>query len=492
MRRISSGAVIARVRPRPRGAPAPLIAAAAWLAALGIAFVLECYEEVPRVPYELAEYAGVSVRDLGTSGLFDEPATLKISFPARRSGRVRFLVAGDGGQDEDPGKRALARVMRELCRRSPCDFVLFTGDNVYYNGIDTFSASALADSIAGLELRERFLSGLSPTAAAAVGARVRAAAGRVAAACGGLRADSAAARAYERHFAPKFERTFGWLAEDGIPAFVVLGNHDWRSLFGPECEIGYSLSGRSAWRMPFYFYQVEVTDPAGGRPLADMFVLYSAPPHAATEGDNYARIGPRQAEWLTSALAASSARWKLAASHHPVWSAGAHTLLEYRSFHRDLLTAVARAGIGLDLLLAGHNHWLESAVVELRGRPALQVVSGSLSKVSLLRMFARGYPLFNAVALSPAWRTRLARDLHTDPDAFLREGRSVLTRGFALVELEGERATVRFFQGGGGELYHEVLRRRGARDGRPTPTEASVRRSTPLIGKAGTSTSFTQ
>ena len=455
-----------------------------------VAYLRERFEEAPRVPYELGEYVAVTPRDLGTERLFDDPATLKMTLRARRPGHVRFVVAGDGGLDDDPGKRALARSMQQLCDRPACDCVLFTGDNVYQEGIDTFGSSerALADSVPGFDLHSAFLDSLADPAAESLGMRVRAAAGRVAHACGGAASSARegeitevapaergqAAEAFQRHFEPKFERTFAWLAERHIPAFLVLGNHDLRSAFGAECEIGYSLAPRTAWRMPFYFYQVEVLDPASGAPLAALFALESAPPHADPAGENHSRIGPRQREWLRSALGDSRARWTLAASHDPLWSVGPHVLTEYLSFHRDLPAILREAGASLDLLLAGHNHWLESARVELDGRPALQVVSGALSKAALPQMLLRGYPFFNALAWDGAWRRELAGALATDPDAFLEADHSVLRRGFALVDLSADSAHVEFF-GVDGPFYGETLAREASasRSARPTGIESS-------------------
>jgi 3',5'-cyclic AMP phosphodiesterase CpdA len=295
---------------------------------------------------------------------------------------------------------------------------------------------------------------------------------------GGDEAGDAAGQAFRRHFEPKFERTFGWLAEARIPAYVILGNHDLRSPFGAECEIGYSLAPGTAWRMPFYFYQVEVQDPSGGPPLADLFALHSAPRHAAQGGENYVRIGPRQGAWLRAALAASRARWKLEASHHPIWSAGRHAFTEYLSFHEDLPAAAREADTRLDLLLAGHNHWLESVRVALNGGPALQVVSGSLSKVALAPMLIRGYPLFNALTWNGAWRKGLEDTLRTDPGTFLAADRSALTRGFALVDLAGETARVQFY-GVNGLIYGETFTRAASasRSALPMGTESSPARS---------------
>lgn len=466
------------------------VALAAAFAAGG--WLQERLEEAQHIPFELAEYAGVTVGDLGTEALFDDPAALEITIHARRHGRVRFLVAGDGGQDEDPGKRALSRAMRQLCARGGCDFALFTGDNVYPDGIDTFSAAELADSIPGFDLQKPFLEGLPPAEAAALAGRVRASAGRVARACGKPRLSSSAgdvgvgpedgqaAAAFYRHFQPKFERSFAWLAEDRIPAFVLLGNHDLRSPFGSECEIGYSLTPGTTWRMPYYFYQVTVADSGGGEPIASLFVLDSAPLHGDPQGENHARIGPRQGRWLREALAASRARWQIAASHAPVWSAGRHVFTEYLSFHRDLPSAAREAGSHLDLLIAGHNHWLESARVALDGHPALQIVSGALSKVSLAPMLARGYPLVKGLVWDRDWRQGLRSDLGTDPGAFLAADRSALARGFALVEIAGDTAKVQFY-GVGGMFYEETFIR-----------AATASRSAFPMGKRGSSTVLTQ
>jgi 3',5'-cyclic AMP phosphodiesterase CpdA len=485
----------------------------ALLLAYGIgSYIRESVEEAPRVAYELGEYVAVTPADLGTQDLFDDPAALKITLRARRPDHVRFIVAGDGGLADDPGKRALARSMRQLCARPACDFILLTGDNVYQEGIDTFGTleQALADSVRGFDLHSAFLDSLTGPPAELLAARVRAAAGRVARACGGSvasaregeiaevaangpeiaaakpeeAADSArpgpaeraqAAEAFRKHFEPKFERTFGWLAEEQIPVFLVLGNHDLRSPFGAECEIGYSLASRTAWHMPFYFYQVEVQDPATGKPFASLFALESAPPHADPAGENHSRIGPRQAEWLRSALRSSHARWTLAASHDPLWSAGPHVLTENLSFHRDLPAIAREAGARLDVLLAGHNHWVESARVELDGRPALQIVSGALSKVALPDMLLlRGYPFFNTLIWNAEWRRELVEALATDPEAFLKADQSVLRRGFALVDLSADSAHVEFF-GVDGSFYGETLTRAASASlsARPIGIEAS-------------------
>jgi hypothetical protein len=475
----------------------PLVLLFAGLAVLGGTLVLQRIEETPRIPYELAEYAGIGAGDLGTEALFDDPAALEVRVRAAHPGRVRFAVFGDAGTDEDPGKRALSRVMRDACRRGGCDFVVFTGDNVYSNGVDTFGS--VADRLVrGIDLRGSFLEGVPAPGAAALAARVRGAAGLVARACGGATdpppgagGDAAAllraaGEARGRHLEPKFDRTFDWLAEEGIPAFGVLGNHDWRSPFGSECEIGWSLRADTAWRIPNYWYAVRVDGP----PQVRLLFLYSAPPHGRLGGENLARIGARQRAWLDATLAGIAGRsapaaesdpgpaaggrtpWIVALSHHPYISAGGHTLREYGSFHADLAEAFGGAGLAPELLLAGHNHWLEAVPVELAGAPALQIVSGAFSKAAFYLMLPRGYPFVNLLALDPAWRDAVSA-LGMAPAGVIDSSRSALTRGFAVVELERNVGAVRFY-GIDGEIFREHVQRspRPAPAGGRTDAEA--------------------
>jgi hypothetical protein len=56
------------------------VALAAAFAAGG--WLQERLEEAQHIPFELAEYAGVTVGDLGTEALFDDPAALEITIHA--------------------------------------------------------------------------------------------------------------------------------------------------------------------------------------------------------------------------------------------------------------------------------------------------------------------------------------------------------------------------------------------------------------------------
>lgn len=48
---------------------------------------------------------------------------------------VRFAVIGDGGNGNDP-QYDVADAMKTVCDRDGCEFVLYTGDNIYTDGVD--------------------------------------------------------------------------------------------------------------------------------------------------------------------------------------------------------------------------------------------------------------------------------------------------------------------------------------------------------------------
>lgn len=62
-----------------------------------------------------------------------------------------------------------------------------------------------------------------------------------------------------------------------------------------------------------------------------------------------------QLKWLTSALAASDARWKVAVFHHPAFTVGGHPPSE--EVRRLWIPLFERYGV--DLVLSGHNHGYE-------------------------------------------------------------------------------------------------------------------------------------
>ena len=128
---------------------------------------------------------------------------------------------------------------------------------------------------------------------------------------------------------PAFEAnwlgSFGWAAADGLLVAGTLGNHDIR-VEGGRYE--FELLG-----MPSRYYHRRV----GG---VQLFLLDSN------------RLGPTQLDWLETALASSSARWKVVAMHHPAYSCGGY--LGDTRVRRRLVPIFERGDV--DLVLAAHDH----------------------------------------------------------------------------------------------------------------------------------------
>jgi 3',5'-cyclic AMP phosphodiesterase CpdA len=81
----------------------------------------------------------------------------------------------------------------------------------------------------------------------------------------------------------------------------------------------------------------------------ELFVVDSATPLVTGEG------GEEQIAWLEDALAASSARWKVAMLHHPAYSSGKHgSSLVIRDALQPLF-----AEHGVDVVFTGHDHHYE-------------------------------------------------------------------------------------------------------------------------------------
>lgn len=113
----------------------------------------------------------------------------------------------------------------------------------------------------------------------------------------------------------------------------VLGNHDWVVGY-PEPYLSYfSLPGNGR-----YYSLV--------RGPVQLFAIDSMP----GEPDGWT-IDSVQARWLQAELAASTARWKLVAFHHPPYSSGHHGSSDWMRW--------PFAEWGAQLVLSGHDHTYE-------------------------------------------------------------------------------------------------------------------------------------
>lgn len=190
--------------------------------------------------------------------------------------RVVFIAMGDTGTGQQ-GQYAVARAIATWCASRQCDLVLGMGDNFY---------------------------GVTPT------------------------------QASDALFEERFEHPY---ADLSLPFYMILGNHDTgrysdgdggdQSKGNVQVEYHYRTDRLSTkWQMPSRYYRFSL--PVGdAEPLVEFFAIDSAPFVGAWDTDNdyppssYAR---QQGDWLSEAVTASRASWKLAFAHHPYISNGKH------------------------------------------------------------------------------------------------------------------------------------------------------------------------
>jgi len=131
-----------------------------------------------------------------------------------------------------------------------------------------------------------------------------------------------------RDFRKKFELPYAPLLQADVPFYATLGNHD-----DAEVQLAYK---------PFHFDGRRYYTYKKGN--AQFFVLDST------------YVGKEQVQWFEAELLKSDAQWKIAYMHHPIYSSG-------RTHGSDMPLRAALEpiliGQGVDLVLAGHEHFYE-------------------------------------------------------------------------------------------------------------------------------------
>jgi 3',5'-cyclic AMP phosphodiesterase CpdA len=136
-----------------------------------------------------------------------------------------------------------------------------------------------------------------------------------------------------RLFSKNFERPYGKLLADRVDFHVVLGNHDVREGRQDQCEYPlFNMGGRS-------YYSLQ-----RGNGLLELFMLDS------TDFDR------AQMAWLEQKLKSSTAHWKIAVFHHPIYSSGKRhgSDLDLRKKLEPLLVRYR-----VDAVFSGHDHFYE-------------------------------------------------------------------------------------------------------------------------------------
>ncbi len=165
---------------------------------------------------------------------------------------------------------------------------------------------------------------------------------------------------------------FATLLAGGARLLPVLGNHD--------VEGGHGEAQAERLGMPGRWYAARLDD--------DVLFLGLD----SNQADNRA-----QRAWLAEALAGEGAGWKIAALHHPPYSAGHHrSALEVRHAFTPLFER-----FGVQLVLAGHEHDYQRS--KPLGGGTTYVVSGGAARVR---------PTAKAPFTEVAFSTRHFTDLH--------------------------------------------------------------------------------
>ena len=211
---------------------------------------------------------------------------------------LNFLVCGDWGREGQKEQLAVAEQMGTAAAAIGAKFVISVGDNFYEHGVKSVDDSQWQAS---------------------------------------------------------FEKVY--TAESlQVPWHAVLGNHDYHG--NCDAQIDYSKTSKR-WTMPArYFKRMEKID---AKNSVEFFHLDTTPMAQAIDD---LRVSAEQLKqqnlaeqmaWLETALAASTAPWKILVAHHPVYSGGVHGDTPYIIAH--VLPLLEKYGV--QAYFNGHDHNLQ-------------------------------------------------------------------------------------------------------------------------------------
>ncbi len=157
-----------------------------------------------------------------------------------------------------------------------------------------------------------------------------------------------------KSFKKKFELPYADLLKDGIRFFASLGNHDVRQ--GLEAQLRYEKFNMSGRR--YYSFTL-------GEDLIEFFALDST------------LMNQAQLDWLAEKLKASSARWKVAFFHHPLYSSAKRhgSELDIRKVLEPLFVQYQ-----VNAVFSGHDHVYERIKPQQGVQYFVQGASGQLRR----------------------------------------------------------------------------------------------------------------
>ncbi len=183
-----------------------------------------------------------------------------------KAGGLNFLIVGDWGRNGEKDQMDVATQMAIAAKEMDAKFILSVGDNFYENGVKSVDDPQWQSSFEKV------------------------------------------------YVAPPLQ----------VPWHVVLGNHDYHG--NCDAQIAYGKTSKR-WNMPARYYTR--TEKIDADNMVEFFCLDTTP---MKSGDDKAvpllhlhtQDVAKQLAWFESALAASTAQWKIVIAHHPVYSGGEH------------------------------------------------------------------------------------------------------------------------------------------------------------------------
>ena len=215
---------------------------------------------------------------------------------------ITFAVIGDTGTG-DEAQLSVARQMARQREKTPFEFVLMLGDNIYEKG-------------------------------------------------------------EQKDVKPRFEEPYKDLIDAGVKFYAALGNHD--IISGLEFQTNYANFNMGGRR----YYNFAKGPAENYENLLEFFALDSN------------EMTPEQLKWLDVSLSASKARWKIAFSHHSIYSS-ARMHSQYTKLRAQLEPLYVRHGVAA--VFAGHSHCYERVKPQKGVHYFTQGASGEIKRKTLDR-----------------------------------------------------------------------------------------------------------
>jgi opacity protein-like surface antigen len=240
---------------------------------------------------------------------------------------ITFAVIGDTGTG-DEAQLSVAHQMARQREKTPFEFVLMLGDNIYEKG-------------------------------------------------------------EEKDIKPRFEEPYKDLLEAGVKFYAALGNHD--IIRGLEFQTNYADFNMGGRR----YYNFAKAPSENYENLLEFFALDSN------------EMTPEQLKWLDESLSASKARWKIAFSHHSIYSS-ARMHSQYTKLRAQLEPLYVKHGVAA--VFAGHSHCYERVKPQKGVYYFTQGASGEIKRKTLDRTtpyFAAGEDEKNSFLIIQASESEL-------------------------------------------------------------------------------------